>query len=187
MAKRLFDSIASLFALLLFGWLIVLFYIWASIDTSQSGMFTQMRVGQYGKLFKIYKLKTMTHDTEGKSKISALGRFLRKYKVDELPQLYNILKGDMSFVGPRPDIPGYYDKLVGQDRQLLNLKPGLTGPANIKYWNEEQLLLQQQDPLKYNDEILFPDKVKINLEYQRKQTFWLDIKIIIYTLLRRNL
>lgn len=186
MAKRLFDVIASLFALLLFGWVIVLFYVWASIDTAQNGMFTQMRVGQYGRLFKIYKLKTMKHDAYENKVISGLGRFLRKYKIDELPQLFNILIGDMSFVGPRPDIPGYYDKLKGDDRRLLGLKPGLTGPANIKYWNEEQLLLQQSDPFKYNDEILFPDKVKINLEYQSKRTFWLDIKIILYTLLRKN-
>ncbi|KGO87457.1 sugar transferase [Flavobacterium rivuli WB 3.3-2 = DSM 21788] len=187
MAKRLFDIVVSLFSMLLFGWVIALFYIWASIDTAQNGMFIQMRVGQYGKLFKIYKLKTMTRDTEGKSKISALGRFLRKYKVDELPQLYNILKGDMSFVGPRPDIPGYYDKLTGEERQLLNLKPGLTGPANIKYWNEEQLLLLQPNPDKYNDDVLFPDKVKINMQYMAERTFWFDIKIIIYTLLRKNL
>ena len=183
----MFDVLLALISLLLAGWLIAVFYILACIDTKQNGMFKQWRVGQYGRLFTIYKLKTMTFTKPGKKKISRLGMFLRKYKIDELPQLYNIVKGDMSFVGPRPDVPGYYDKLQGHDRTLLELRPGLTGPANIKYWNEEELLNEQEDPQRYNDEVIFPDKVAINLAYLNERTFLLDIKIILFTILRKNL
>lgn len=116
------------------------------------------------------------------NKISPIGSFLRKYKIDELPQLLNILKGDMSFVGPRPDIEGYYDKLTGEERKILELKPGLTSEASIIYKNEEELLAKQNEPLKYNDEVLFPEKVKLNLDYYYKQSLFLDFKIILRTL-----
>ena len=96
---------------------------------------------------------------QGESRITPLGAKLRKYKLDELPELWNVLIGDMSFVGPRPDVPGYADKLEGENRRVLLLKPGITGPASLKYRNEEELLAQQEDPQKYNDEVLFPDKV----------------------------
>lgn len=115
--------------------------------------------------------------------ISRFGKFLRTRKLDELPQLYNILKGDMSFVGPRPDIAGYYDTLKGEDRKILDLKPGLTSDASIKYKNEEEILAEQKNPLKYNDEILFPDKVRMNLKYYYTRTFWRDIKIILRTII----
>ncbi len=116
--------------------------------------------------------------------ISAFGKFLRKSKLDELPQLINVLKGDMSFVGPRPDIPGYYDKLEGEQRNVLNLKPGITSEASIKYKNEEAILKGQANPLKYNDEVIFPDKVKMNLDYYYKRTFFGDIKIILKTFIK---
>jgi lipopolysaccharide/colanic/teichoic acid biosynthesis glycosyltransferase len=111
-------------------------------------------------------------------KVTRAGKFLRKTKIDELPQLYNIIKGNMVFVGPRPDVPGYYDKLQGDDRRVLALKPGLTSLAAIKYRNEEQLLAQQEDPLHYNDTVIFPDKVRMNLAYLNKKSFWVDMKII---------
>lgn len=111
---------------------------------------------------------------------------MRKYKLDELPELWNVLIGDMSFVGPRPDVPGYADKLVGEDRKILLLKPGITGPASIKYRNEEELLAQQADPIKYNDGVIFPDKVKINLNYLENWSFITDIKLIIYTILSKD-
>lgn len=114
--------------------------------------------------------------------ISAWGKFLRKSKLDELPQLFNILKADMSFVGPRPDIPGYYDLLQGEERKILALKPGLTSEASIKYKNEDQLLAQQENPLHYNDSIIFPDKVKMNLEYYHQRSFWGDLGIIFKTI-----
>ena len=107
--------------------------------------------------------------------------FLRKSKIDELPQLLNVLFGQMSFVGPRPDIPGYYDKLVGEDRKILELKPGLTSKASLKYFNEEFLLSTQPNPLEYNDSVIFPDKVKMSLEYYYKKSFREDLKIIFKT------
>lgn len=182
MSKRFFDIVFASFFLLLFGWVIVVGYILASIDTQSNGFFLQKRVGQYGKLFTIYKLQTIHPKTQ---KISAMGQFLRKYKVDELPQFINVLIGNMSVVGPRPDIVGYYDKLEGEDRKVLNLKPGITSLASIKYANEEYLLSEQKEPLKYNDEVIFPDKVKMNLDYYYNRNFWMDLKIIIKTIFKR--
>lgn len=182
MSKRLFDFIFSLVFLLLFGWVIVVGYILASIDTQSNGFFLQKRVGQYGKLFTIYKLQTIHPKTQ---KISAIGQFLRKYKLDELPQFINVLMGNMSVVGPRPDIVGYYDKLEGEQRKVLNLKPGITSLASIKYANEEYLLSEQKEPLKYNDEVVFPDKVKMNLDYYYNRNFWIDLKIVIKTIFKR--
>jgi lipopolysaccharide/colanic/teichoic acid biosynthesis glycosyltransferase len=139
-------------------------------------IFIQTRIGQQAKPFTIYKLKTMQD-----GKVTRMGKFLRKTKIDELPQLINILKGDMSFVGPRPDVPGYYDQLIGDERKILELKPGLTSLAAIKYCNEEELLKTQTNPLLYNDQIIFPDKVKMNLEYLEKRSFFYDMKIILLT------
>lgn len=124
---------------------------------------------------------------KGESRITPLGATLRKYKLDELPELWNVLKGDMSFVGPRPDVPGYADKLTGEQRKILELRPGITSPASMKYSNEEEILAQQPEPVKYNNEVIWPDKVRINLEYLHNRTFWLDLKLIIYTVLGRNL
>ncbi len=177
--KRLFDFILSLLLAVLLSPLLVFFYILSSLDTGSNGLFFQKRVGQYGKLFTIYKLKTIHPKTQ---KISKIGIFLRKTKLDELPQLINILKGDMSFVGYRPDIEGYYDKLEGENRKILNLKPGLTSLASIKYANEEELLAKQTNPTAYNDEIIFPDKVKMNLDYYKSHSFLVDLQIILKTL-----
>ncbi|WP_126651970.1 sugar transferase [Chryseobacterium aureum] len=176
--KVIFDFIlAVLLVLLLMPILIILFVI-ASLDTSSNGIFFQTRIGQYGKPFTIFKLKTIH---EHKRTCSATGQALRKFKFDELPQLFNILKGDMSFVGPRPDIEGYYDKLTGEDRKVLELKPGLTCEASIKYRDEEDLLKKQKNPLAYNDEILFPNKVKMNLEYFETMSFRNDLRILFKT------
>ncbi len=122
----------------------------------------------------------------GENRITPVGRFLRRYKLDELPELWNVLTGEMSLVGPRPDVPGYADKLTGDDRKILNIRPGITGPATLKYTNEEELLAEQSDPVKFNDDVLFPDKVRINLEYIENRSFLLDIKIIILTVLGRR-
>ena len=179
MIKQIFDilfafiSLAMVFPILLICWLLT------CIDTRSNGLFLQARVGQFGKLFTIYKLRTMHVRT---NKVSNIGAFLRTYKLDELPQLLNVLQGSMSIVGPRPDIAGYYDKLEGEERFILTLKPGLTSAAAIKYTNEEQVLAQQENPLQYNDTILFPDKVRMNLAYYYNHTFWGDIKIIWKTL-----
>ena len=103
-----------------------------------------------------------------------------------MPELWNVLKGNMSFVGPRPDVPGYADKLKGNDREILKLRPGITGPATLKYAKEEKILAQQDDPVKYNDEAIWPDKVRLNLEYLQRRTFLLDLKLIVLTILGKN-
>ena len=177
--KRLFDVVFSVIVLLFLGWLILLCYILVIFETCSNGFFMQYRVGQFGKLFVIYKFKTM-HPKTGK--VSGIGAFLRKYKLDEFPQFINVLKGEMSIVGPRPDVSGYYDTLEGENKKVLELKPGITSEASIKYYNEEAILAQQDNALLYNDTIIFPDKVKMNLDYYYNQNLLLDIKIIIKTI-----
>ncbi len=180
MLKRIFDIIFSVLALVFCSWILILFFIFCSIDTNASGIFVQERVGQFGKLFRIYKLRTMKVSD---SNISALGTFLRKYKIDELPQLWNVFVGNMSFVGPRPDVPGYYDLLQGEERNILKLKPGITSLASLKYVDEEYILKQQPNPKQYNDEVIFRDKVKMNLEYYQNENYFVeDIKIILKTI-----
>jgi lipopolysaccharide/colanic/teichoic acid biosynthesis glycosyltransferase len=178
MLKRCFDIFFSVVALLFLVAVIALLWIFCAIDTGTNGLFVQDRVGQFGKIFRIYKLKTIR---DSDSHISALGAFLRKYKIDEFPQLWNVLMGEMSFVGPRPDVPGYYDLLEGEERNILKLKPGITSSASLKYVDEEYLLQQQSDPKKYNDEVVFRDKVKMNLDYYYHNSIFGDIKIIIKT------
>jgi len=188
MPKRLFDILFSIIGLCLLGWLIIVCWLLASIDTKSNGLFIQKRIGQFGNPFNIFKLKSMKED-QGVKTISRFGNFVRKTKIDELPQLVNVLMGTMSVVGPRPDVPGYYDKLQGEDRKILELKPGLTSLATLKYANEETLLAQQENPLHYNDTIIFPDKVKLNLHYCHTRTFFGDMKIIWQTamsLLHKN-
>ena len=166
--------------ILLIGLVILLLVLGiTAIDTQSNGFFTQKRIGQYGKSFLIYKLRTLHVKT---NKTSLWGRMLRKTKLDELPQLLNILKGQMTFVGPRPDVPGYADELVGADRILLTLKPGVTGLASLKYRNEEQILSQQTHPQHYNDEVIWPDKVRINKWYAENRTISMDLQILFYTL-----
>ena len=184
--KVAFDRLAALVGLLvLFPVLLVIAIL---IKVKMPGgpvLFTQKRVGKGGKLFTMYKFRSMTMghggssvSVAGETRITPLGANLRKYKLDELPELWNVLIGDMSFVGPRPDVPGYADKLESEDRKILQLKPGITGPASLKYRNEEELLAAVKNPKRYNDEVIFPDKVRINLNYLSHWTFWLDIKII---------
>lgn len=150
----------------------------SSVDTGFPGIFRQERIGRYGNVFIIFKLRTYHPTNSSKSKI---GKWLRKTKLDELPQLFNVLKGDMSLVGPRPDILGYYDGLKGEDRLLLKLRPGLTSEAGIEFRNEEEILNQQNEPLTYNNEILFPAKVKMNLDYYYQLSFKKDIQILFKT------
>lgn len=193
--KFLFDRIVALFGLL-FLWP-VLIIVAILIKVKMPGgpaFFTQKRVGRNGKLFTMYKFRSMTvsHSgssvsVAGESRITPFGAVLRKYKLDELPELWNVLKGDMSFVGPRPDVPGYADALVGKDRDILKLRPGITGPASLKYRNEEELLSTVDDPIAYNNEVIFPDKVRINLYYLNNYSFWMDIKMIICTVLGKNM
>ncbi|BAF70357.1 sugar transferase [Nitratiruptor sp. SB155-2] len=187
--KRTFDVILALIGLVVVWPVILVAWFVASIETKSNGFFFQKRVGEGGRLFTIIKIKTMYPHLNGTSittandaRITKSGRFLRRYKIDELPQLFNILKGDMSFVGPRPDVPGYMDKLQDEDQILLSIKPGITGPATIKYKDEEKILAEVDDPKKYNDEIIWPDKVKINKEYIEHWSLAQDIKYIIKTI-----
>lgn len=177
--KRIFDIILSFTLLVVL--LVPMFVLWiiTTIALRSNGFFLQKRIGQYGKPFTMYKFKTLYPD---RKKNSAWGAFLRRTKLDELPQLVNILKGDMSFVGARPDLPGYYDQLKGDERKVLELKPGITSEAALKYINEEKILAAQDDPKQYNDEILFPDKVKMNLHYYHNRSFLVDLKIILKTI-----
>lgn len=190
MIKWIFDRTAALVGLLLVWPLLLAIAVAIRIKMPDGGvLFRQRRVGQYGRLFTLVKFRTMKSghngscvSVAGDSRITPLGAFLRRYKLDELPELWNVLKGDMSFVGPRPDVEGYADRLQGDDRRILELKPGITGPATIKYRNEEELLALQPDPERYNDEVLYPDKVRINREYLSTRTFLGDIGIILKTL-----
>ncbi len=189
--KRCFDLVISAAGLLLTGWIIVLAYVMASFDTGKNGFFIQTRVGRGGELFKIIKIRTMRGDftidtnvtTKDDPRITKLGRFFRRTKIDELPQLINVFLGYMSFVGPRPDVPGFADRLSGSDKIILSVRPGITGPATLKYKNEEEILAGHDDPEKYNSEVIFPDKVRINREYVEKYSFGKDINYIFKTIL----
>lgn len=191
--KRAFDIAASFGGLILIGWLIVLCWVIASIETRSNGMFTQTRVGKNGRLFKIMKIKTMFNKgadnrssitTANASPITKSGRTFRRFKLDELPQLINVLKGDMSLVGPRPDVPGYADKLEGEDRVILQLRPGITGPASLAFRSEEEILATVDDPQAYNNDVIWPAKVALNKAYVQDFGFWTDMKYIKETVLK---
>ena len=151
--------------------------------------FVQSRVGRDGVLFQIIKFRTMLEGSDadsisvgGQSRITSLGETLRRYKLDELPELVNVIRGEMNFVGPRPDVPGYADELSGEDRSILSIRPGITGPASLKYRNEEYLLAKVESPKKYNDQVIYPDKLRINQEYVLRRTITLDLRIIFATI-----
>ena len=190
--KRIFDIIASSFGLFLLSPVFILLSIVIKLASAGTVFFIQERVGKDGEIFKMIKFRSMQMNQKSRSTISVkgdtgvtkVGSFLRRYKLDELPELWNVLVGDMSLVGPRPDVPGYADFLRGEDRNILKLKPGITGPASLKYSKEEEILAQQKNPQAYNDEVIYPEKVRINLDYYYNQTIWLDIKIIFATIFR---
>jgi lipopolysaccharide/colanic/teichoic acid biosynthesis glycosyltransferase len=185
--KRGADILVSTVSLLVLWPVIVLGWLVATIDTGANGMFRQQRIGRGGRVFNVCKLRTMkavegtTVTTANDARITKAGAILRKLKLDELPQFWNVFWGDMSLVGPRPDVPGYMDKLSGDDQRLWDLRPGITGPATLKYRNEEQLLAEQSDPETYNDTVIWPDKVRINLEYMDNWSFRRDMSIFIKT------
>lgn len=188
--KRIFDIVLSVGGICVTWWLMVLAWIVASIETKSNGLFMQKRIGKNGKPFFVYKIKTMklinniqtTVTTSRDGRITKSGTFFRKTKIDELPQLFNVLMGTMSFVGPRPDVPGFADMLEGEDRIILSLRPGITGPASLKYKGEEKLLSLQKDPESYNREVIWPDKVAINVAYLKNWTFKKDIEYIVKTI-----
>ena len=194
MIKRTFDFCSSLIGLIVLFPILILISFAIKIGSKGPVLFSQKRVGKDGELFTLIKFRSMTVQQESNStatargdvRITKIGEFLRKHKLDELPELWNVIKGEMSLVGPRPDVPGYADRLKGKDREILKLRPGITGTASLKYANEEEILASQEDPQKYNDEVIFPDKVKVNLEYYENQSLWLDIKIIFATIFRTS-
>ena len=187
--KRVFDLVFSIFGLCLVWWLIALAWFAASIDTRSNGMFIQKRVGLNGRVFRVVKIKTMrpvvhfetTVTRRGDPRITTLGAFFRRTKIDELPQLWNVLLGDMSCVGPRPDVPGFADRLKGEAALMLSIRPGITGPATLKYRDEEVILAEQIDPDSYNRDVIWPDKVRINLEYIRHWSLLRDMQYILQT------
>ena len=194
MIKRTFDLCSSFMGLIILFPLLIFISLAIKLGSSGPIFFSQSRVGKDGKLFTLVKFRSMTVQQDSSStatargdvRITKIGAFLRKYKLDELPELWNVVMGEMSLVGPRPDVPGYADSLKGTDRNMLKLRPGITGTASLKYANEEEILAAQEDPQKYNDEVIFPDKVIVNLEYYENQSLWLDIKIIFATIFRTS-
>lgn len=201
--KRIFDILASFCGLLLIWWIfpVVAFLIKKKMSDGPV-FFCQKRVGKDGKLFTCHKFRTMMlkHDgssvsVAGDSRITPFGAKLRHYKIDELPELWDVLIGTMSFVGPRPDVPGYADKLTGDDCDVLKLRPGITGPATLKYRLEDEMIADyverkrkqgdtrsiQEIAVEYNDTIIYPDKVRLNCYYYRHYSFIKDIQMILAT------
>ena len=218
MLKIVFDKVVSLVGLLVLSPLLLIVALLIKWKMPGPILFCQQRVGRYGRIFTVYKFRTMTVKAEAsvasrnseatsiasqeQSRITPLGEKLRRYKLDELPELWNVLKGDMSFVGPRPDVPGYADQLQGEDREVLLLRPGITGPASLKYRNEEDILEAVDEALQkgrsglpmgittvqeYNDNVIYPDKVRLNRYYLHHYSFIKDIKMIVCTVLGKRM
>ena len=194
LAKRGFDLVIAAVALTLAAPVILVSWIIARLDTGASGFYSQTRIGRHGRPFKVIKIRTMrpgsdagsTVTTASDVRVTPAGRFFRRSKIDELPQLFNILAGSMSFVGPRPDTPGFADLLTGADRVVLAVRPGLTGPATLKYRDEESLLAAQPDPERYNREVIFPDKVRLNRKYVECYRFAEDLRLLALTFFTRR-
>jgi len=194
MIKRIFDFSCSLFGLLFFSPALLIFAILIKLTSKGPILFIQERVGRNGILFRMFKFRSMlitqdsssTVSVKGDVRITKLGVILRRYKIDELPELLNVLLGDMSLVGPRPDVPGYADQLEGEQRKILFLRPGITGLASLKFANEEVILAEQENPVKYNNDVIYPEKVRLNLDYYYNNSLWVDIKIIFATIFRTS-
>ena len=193
-AKWLFDRAMALVGLLFIWPVLLIVAILIKCKMPGPVLFVQQRVGKDGQLFSCHKFRSMSlrHggssvSVAGEARITPLGAKLRKYKIDELPELWDVFIGNMSFVGPRPDVPGYADKLQGDDRIILSLRPGITGPATLKYRNEEELLADVEDPVAYNDTVIYPDKVRINRYYATHYSFVDDIRMILCTVLGKHM
>lgn len=207
--KYFFDRLVALIGLLFLWPVLLIVAVLVKIKMpGGSAFFVQKRVGKGGKLFTCHKFRTMTvkHNgstvsVAGDSRITPLGAKLRHYKLDELPGLWDVLIGNMSFVGPRPDVPGYADKLVGDDRDVLKLRPGITGPATLKYRLEDEMISEyvakkqaagdtrsmQEIAVEYNDNVIYPDKVRINCYYYHHYSFIKDIQMIVCTVLGKKM
>ncbi|MBW3601344.1 MAG: NeuD/PglB/VioB family sugar acetyltransferase [Actinobacteria bacterium] len=195
LCKRAFDVAGAVIGLVLVGWLAALATVLARLDTGASGVYWQERIGRDGEPFRIYKIRTMrpapgidtTVTSDRDPRITRLGRVLRATKIDELPQLFNILRGDMSFVGPRPDVAGFADRLTGPERLVLSVRPGITGPATLAFRHEQRLLAAQQDPDAYNRNTLYRTKVRINYDYIVHYRFRDDLRYLWATVTGRRL
>ena len=193
MAKRLFDIVSSGIGLLCLAPVFVVMAIWIKLDSRGPVFYRQTRVGRYGRDFRIFKFRSMRVGSdkgrqitvgERDPRITRSGYFIRRYKIDELPQLINVFLGDMSIVGPRPEVRKYVDLYSEEQRKVFQVRPGITDLASIKYRNENELLSQVDDPDTYYIDVIMPDKLAINLEYRRHQSFMGDIKIIFNTLFK---
>lgn len=189
--KRLFDITASFFGIIILSPLLIFIGLWVRLSSKGGVFYKQIRVGKNNKDFKLYKFRSMrvNSDKQGlltvgskDSRITKAGYFIRKYKIDELPQLFNVLKGDMSFVGPRPEVRRYVDLYSEEQMKVLSVRPGITDPASIKYRNENDILSSASNPEEYYIQHIMPDKLKINIDYINTQTFIKDIKIIFQTI-----
>ena len=185
-AKRIFDLVVAVMGIVVTAPVMLVAIALATIDTRQWGLFRQPRVGRDGELFEVMKVRTMrrsssvstTVTTESDPRITNLGRLLRSLKIDELPQLINVLRGEMSLVGPRPDVPGFADRLEGEDRIILSVRPGITGPAALAYRHEEKILAAVDDPERHNRDVIWPDKVRISRQYVASYSLIGDIRCI---------
>lgn len=187
--KRLFDFAAALAGLVVLSPLMLVLAVLVRATSPGPALFIQERVGRHGRVFRCAKFRTMgtgaqaqgTVTTAADARVTPLGRFLRRWKLDELPQLSNVLAGRMSFVGPRPDVPGYADRLQGDDRRILELRPGITGPATLLFRDEERLLALAKNPQVFNDAVVYPEKVRLNREYLETGSFWRDLGYVFAT------
>lgn len=191
--KRSIDILISLFVLVFLLPVLVIIAILILFTSTGPVLFRQKRIGKHGEIFIMYKFRTMVNvnhkhldSITDRDLVTSIGIFLRRWKIDELPELWNVLKGDMSIVGPRPYISGFTDKLKGEERMILDLKPGLTSLASIKYIDEEAVLFRQEIPGKYYREVIYPDKIKLDIIYCKKRSNLLDLKIIWHTIFKRQ-
>lgn len=189
--KRLFDVTASFFGLLFLSPVFLVMAIWIKLDSQGPVFYKQVRVGRDGKDFELYKFRSMRVGSDKKGLLTVGGRdprvtpsgyFIRKYKLDEFPQLINVLKGDMSLVGPRPEVRRYVDLYTPAQMRVLSVRPGITDMASIRYRNENELLEQAENPEQFYIDVIMQDKLSINLEYVDKGSFIFDIKMIFSTL-----
>lgn len=188
--KRIFDILVSGIGLLCLSPLLLIVAIWIKLDSPGPIFYRQVRVGRYNKDFRIFKFRSMRIGSDKGSLVTIGGRdpritrsgyFIRKFKIDELPQLINVIVGDMSLVGPRPEVRHYVNYWAPEQMHVLDVRPGITDPASIKYRNENELLAQAEDPEKYYIDVIMQEKIKLYLEYAEKSSFWYDIKLIFQT------
>ena len=192
-SKRLIDILLAVIGLVFIWPILLVCAVAVKLSSPGPVLYLGKRTGRYSIPFKIFKFRSMREDAErtggtttGKNdtRITSVGKFLRKYKLDELPQLLNVLIGQMSIVGPRPDVPGYANQLKDNDRIILTVRPGITGPAQIAYRHEEDMLSSQTNPMEFNNQVIWPDKVRINREYVENYSFLKDIFYIWATIKR---